>query len=224
NGDGTFLAAVSFAVGSSPRSVAVGDFNSDGRQDLAVANYSSNDVSVLLGRGDGTFEPALPFPVGTSPGSVAVSDFNGDGLQDLAVASGGVSVLLGNGHGDFRAAVNVPAGIGLAVAVGDFNRDGAQDLVGYRNTGYRGGPLSVVSVVLGNGDGTFRTAPTFAAGTGPSSVVVGDFDGDNKLDLAVTNNADPGSVSVLLGNGDGTFGEARNFDAGTYPRSVAVGD
>ena len=99
NGDGTFQAARNFAAGSFPVSVAVGDFNGDGVQDLAVANFDSANVSVLLGNGDGTFRAALNFAAGSNPFSVAVGDFNGDGLQDLAVAnfnSNNVSVLLNN--------------------------------------------------------------------------------------------------------------------------------
>jgi hypothetical protein len=75
----SFIAPVSYAVGSGPNSVAVGDFNGDGIPDLAVANFSSNTVSVLRGNGDGSFQPAVNYPAGTGPGSVAVGDFNGDG-------------------------------------------------------------------------------------------------------------------------------------------------
>src|SRR5262249_57809399 len=93
--------------------VGIGDFNGDGIPDLAVANFASNDVSVLLGNGDGTFQPAAGYAVGSQPPSVvAVSDFNGDGKLDLVVPnynSNNVSVLLGNGDGTFRAAVNYAA-------------------------------------------------------------------------------------------------------------------
>ena len=97
NGDGTFQAASSFAVGASPRSVALGDFNRDGHLDLVVANAGSNSVSVLLGKGDGTFQAAQDFGVGSEPWSIAVGDFNGDGKPDLAVAnsaSDSVAVLM----------------------------------------------------------------------------------------------------------------------------------
>src|SRR5437870_189597 len=113
-----------FAVGTNPQSVAAGDFNGDGRPDLAVANSGSSNVSVLLGNGDGTFQAARTFAAGTTPASVAVGDFNGDGVADLAVANSGssnVSVLLGNGDGTFQAARTFAAGGGpLSVAVGDF--------------------------------------------------------------------------------------------------------
>src|SRR5205814_2046939 len=98
DGTGNFSAAANFGSGNDPISVAVGDFNGDGKQDLAVANYATNDVSILLGNGDGSFQLAVNFGVGSAARSVAVGDFNGDGKQDLAVANGGdVSILLGDG-------------------------------------------------------------------------------------------------------------------------------
>src|SRR3989442_2223522 len=102
----SFIARRDFAAGRSPDSVAVGDFNGDGKLDLATANFDSNDVSVLLGNGDGSFQAALTFAAGRGPSFVAVGDFNGDGKLDLVVAnfdSGDVSVLLGNGDGSFQA-------------------------------------------------------------------------------------------------------------------------
>ena len=130
----SFIARRDFDVGSFPQSVAVGDFNGDGVQDLAVANavVPYGTVSVLLGNGDGTFQAPLNFRAGVSPSSVAVGDFNGGGVEDLAVASRDsydVSVLLGNGDGSFQAARNFGAGNGpVSVAVGDFNGDGVQGL------------------------------------------------------------------------------------------------
>src|SRR5229473_1795573 len=108
----SFNAPSDLAVGDTPESVVVGDFNGDGVQDLATANIASNNVSVLLGNGNGTFQAAVNFPTATAPRSVAVGDFNGDGVQDLAVAntvSNNVSVLLGNGDGTFQTARNFGA-------------------------------------------------------------------------------------------------------------------
>ncbi len=233
--DVSFIARRDFAAGGNPFSVAVGDFNGDGVPDLAVANFGSNNVSVLLGNGDGSLRAARNFVAGSFPVSVAVGDFNGDGVPDLAVANqgapplfldGGVSLLLGNGDGSFQAVRNFAAGTRpVFVAVGDFNRDGVQDLA-VANFGSFPDPGNV-SVLLGNGDGSFRAARNFAAGSSPVSVAVGDFDGDEVQDLAVANSGllpDPGNVSVLLGNGDGSFRAAREFGAGSGPRCVAVGD
>src|SRR6266849_3625150 len=130
--DVSFMAPQNFVAGTDPASVAVGDFNSDGWPDLAVANFNSHNVSVLLGNGDGTFQPARNFGAGSYPSSVAVADFNGDGALDLAVAdsySYGVSVFLGNGDGSFQPA-RVFVGYDFrpySVAVGDFNGDGWPD-------------------------------------------------------------------------------------------------
>jgi Bacterial Ig-like domain (group 3)/FG-GAP-like repeat/FG-GAP repeat len=214
----SFSAPVPYAVGQGPFSVAVGDFNGDGKPDMAVVNVFSNSVSVLLGNGDGTFHMAKNFAVGDQPSSLAVGDFNGDGKLDLVVAnehSNNVSVLLGNGDGTFQPAQNFFAGASSSVTVGDFNGDGKLDLAVAIG--------SSVSVLLGSGDGTFQTARNFAAGIGPISVTVGDFNGDGKPDLAVAN-FNSNNVSVLLGNGDGTFQTARNFAAGIDPISVTVGD
>jgi hypothetical protein len=132
--------------------------------------------------------------------SVAVGDFNGDGKLDLAVANGvGVSVLLGNGDGAFQPAVTYAAGTYTeSIAVGDFNGDGKLDLVVTNNLSSGG----TVSVLLGNGDGTFQAPRTYGVGASPYGVAVGDFNGDGKLDLAVTNSGSSGSVSVRLGNGE----------------------
>ena len=222
NGDGTFQMPVSYSVGASPTSVAVGDFNRDGNLDLAVANFITNN-------GDGTFQPRRDFSAGGRPtAAVTVGDFNGDGVPDLAVAirsypgPGGISVLLGYGDGTFQSAAEYGTlSSPLSVAVGDFNRDGKLDLV-VANSAENGG-IPGVSVLLGNGDGTFRAAVNYGAGSFPFSVVVGDFNADRNLDLAVAN-LSGSNVSILLGRGDGTFQAAVNYGAGSSPQSVAMGD
>ena len=225
NGDGTFQIHVDYPTGAQPGSVAIGDFNGDGKLDLAVVNSYSNNVSVLLGNGNGTFQPAVSYGTGsgTGPAFVAVGDFNRDGKLDLAVANSNstyVSVLLGNGDGTFQTAVNYDVGgAPTSIAVGDFNHDGKLDLAVAVPVP---GPSTYVSMLLGNGDGTFQTAVNYNAPYAPDAVAVGDFNGDGNLDLVVGNRSS--NISVFLGNGDGTFRTAVNYSAGYNPSSVAVGD
>jgi hypothetical protein len=213
-------APTGFGVGSDPEEVAVADFNGDGKLGLAVSNYGSNNVSVLLGNGDGTFQAAVNYDVRTNPTGIAAGDFKGDGKLDLAVSNYGsnnVSVLLGNGDGTFQAAVNYDVGTNpTSVAVGDFKGDGELDLA-VSNYGSNN-----VSVLLGNGDGTFQAAVNYGAGTLLTGIAVGDFNGDGKLDLAVLNqNA---SVSILLGNGDGTFQAPVSYAVGDNDVTIATAD
>jgi hypothetical protein len=174
-----------FSAGQGPASVAVGDFNLDGKLDLAVANAASGNVTILLGDGSGGFTQATGSPVGAGqgPAPVAVGDFNRDGKPDLAVASAdGVTILLGDGSGGFIEPAGSPVGTGnqtQSVAVGDFNRDGKPDLAVASADG--------VTILLGDGSGGF-TEPAgspVGAGNAFTAVAVGDFNRDGKPDLAV---------------------------------------
>src|SRR5262249_13361383 len=217
-------------------------FNGDGLLDLAVANTGSNSASILIGNGNGTFQGAQHFAVGANPRSIILGDFNGDGFPDLATANEGsnnVSILIGNGDGTFQTARHFAVGGRgpWSVTAGDFDRDGQLDLAvanwGYEDCIYydpKYGCLqyghiagTTVSVLLGQGDGTFRPAQNFIVGSSPQYVAVGDFNGDQILDLA-TANADTNNVSVLVGIGDGTFRPAQHFAAGSGPSALAVGD
>ncbi len=191
----SFGTATNFGAGGGPVGVAGGDFNGDGSLDLAVANYNSDNVSVLLGDGSGGFGTPTNFSVGSIPGSVAVGDFNRDGIPDLAVANNGsnnVTVLLGNGS-----ATNFPVGTAPNwVAVGDFNRDGSPDLV---TANYGSNNVSVLLNLCNVScpSPSYGTATNFPVGTLPVSVAVGDFNRDGNPDLAVANQSSD-NVSVLL--------------------------
>jgi FG-GAP-like repeat/FG-GAP repeat len=227
----SFIAQQAFRVGVGPSSVTVGDFNGDGRPDLATANSGSSTVSILLGQGDGTFIAAPEVAVGLGPVAVAVGDFNGDTHPDLAVANAvanNVSILLGRGNGLFQSAPEVAVGLGpVAVAVGEFNGDGHQDLAVVNSHFDSGAIPGSVSILLGQGNGIFQTAPEVGVGVLPFSVAVGEFNGDGHQDLAVANSgvgSDPQTVSIVLGTGMGTFSTAPEVGVGGEPRSIAVGD
>ncbi|HEX9112676.1 MAG TPA: FG-GAP-like repeat-containing protein [Terriglobales bacterium] len=253
NGSGAFQDSGSYASGGNDAvSIAITDINKDGHPDVVVAN-SSAVVGVLVNDGTGSLKPPVKYRAqGVSTDFLTVADVNGDGYPDVVVTNrcpsndpnctaGTVSVLLNNRRGGFKAAVSYNAGgygAAFAVAVGDFNGDGHPDLVvanlcessdpcgGYI---YSGG----VSVLLGNGDGSFQTAVTYASGQALAvSVAVGDVNGDGHLDVVVNGMKVGGwgqYVNVLLGNGDGTlqapvsFATTRN-NRGQIVTPVAVAD
>lgn len=232
NGDGTFQTATAYPVRQSPSALITADFNGDGKLDLAVNDGGSDAVSILLGNGDGTFQAEADYATATMPQGLAAGDYNGDGKLDLAVndlncpnnptcGPGLVSILLGNGDGTFQAHVEYPTGpLPDTVATADFNGDGILDLVATTGT-Y--GTNNTVSVLLGNGDGTFQPYVSYTAGTGTSFVALGDFNGDGKIDMAVANEVS-NTVSILLGNGRGGFQPHIDFAAGTTANGIATGD
>ena len=227
NGDGTFQSHIDLPVGLYPISLTAGDFNGDGKIDLAAANSGDNTVSILLGNGNGTFQPQVPYAAGPSPFSVATGDFNGDGKLDLVVATYGafsVATLRGNGDGTFQAPVDQPVGFAynpFDVVVADLNGDGIPDLAVASTQS--GSSQDYVSVLLGNGDGTFQSAVNYTCVSFVSSIAAADFNGDGKLDLVVGNGyAD--YLSVFINKGDGTFEPRTDYSAGLIPVSVATGD
>lgn len=216
NGDGTFLPRSTYATGRYPVCVAAADLDGDGAPDLAVANLGSNTVSVLAGNGDGTFRAKADFAAGAGPRSVAIADLNGDTRPDLAVAnssSRSVSVLPGDGDGTFGAPTGFAAGGDpSSVAVADLDGDGHSDLA-VANWNYLDADwspvihdyISTISVLRGDGLGTFGPKHDVTTGGFPLAVGVVDFNRDGWPDLVSAGGSSP--VAVLLGTGDGAFGE-----------------
>ncbi len=228
NGNGSFASPVSYTTGSFPGSLAVADLNADGKPDVVVVNFETNSVSVFLGNGNGTLQSRVDYATGNGASSVAARDVNGDAKPDLLVScyfSNAVSVLLGNGNGTFQSKIDYATGTTpLDLAVGDLNADGKPDLVLATSTKSSSGK---VSVLLGNGDGTFQTYSDYTAGPGLSSIVLEDLNGDGKIDVAATLSGNDlfDHVSVLLGNGNGGLESVIGFaSSGLFPSSVAASD
>ena len=201
-GDGTGLftatTATPFAVGNFPENIAVGDFNGDGKLDLAVSNFNDNSVSVMLGNGLGTgfTLSTINLAVNAKPYGIVAVDLNNDGKLDLAVSETGtnvIAVMTGNGNGTFNTAATYNTGSSPGVLVdGDFNGDGNRDLA---VTNYNSGN---VTFLLGTGTGTLQTpGQTVTTGGYPLGITASDFDSDGNSDVAVTNSLDA-TVTILL--------------------------
>ena len=209
-GDGTFQAPLEYRLPAN--TIAVADFNSDGKADLvALLGSSSNNVAVLLGKGDGTFQSPILSPMGgASAGLITIGDFNDDGKPDLLLdPNSAVEMLLGNGDGTFQAPRVIPTNDSdiniLSVQAADLDGDGHADIVVNSGTS--------VTTLIGNGDGTFG-APHALSATDNSGVALGDFDGDGIPDIVVLtplSNLDHFVVAIASGNGDGTFGPYTYF-------------
>jgi glucose/arabinose dehydrogenase len=206
NGNGTFVTAADYTVPNTPHySLQMADFNGDNRADLAVANFGNSSVSLLLNNGTGTFAAPVNYGVGSGPHSLRAGDLDRDGDIDLATAnefSNSASVLLNRGNGSFAAAVSYTTGsVPKGIAIGDVNGDGNVDLLtantagNYPDNDNPGG--NTISVLLGNGNGTFASPKTHITGRTPFSLATADFNRDGRLDVA-TANWHTNDVGVLL--------------------------
>ena len=238
----SFAPVTSFATLNSPLAITLGDFNNDGFVDIISSNVDAT-ISIALGNGTGQYVTSSKPFTGLFTKNIANGDFNGDNKLDLVAANfntNNIAVLPGNGDGTFGSPVFYnTASSSTAVVVGDFNNDGKLDIV-TANEGFNTLNQKTVSVLLGNGNGTFAAPAVFSINTdplvpmSPVSIGVGDFNSDGKLDV-VTANSGPCStsncdnVSVLLGNGNGGLGQPTIFPVNTQNfsfqlTSVAVGD
>ena len=248
NGDGSFRSAATVTLpvpfpGGYPTGIVAGDFNRDGRIDLAVVEtcgtssmcfpvalpQGNGAVAILLGNGDGTFTLGQTFATGVAPYALATADFNNDGMLDLVVANSGdstVSVFMGSGDGEFAPTALLPSFSGMtpmALAVGDFDGDGALDLA-VANAGE-----NTIAILINQG--CPRVSPSQCAfapvmnsvpvGAGPAAIATADLNGDGTLDLAVAD-ANGSSVTILLGNGAGAFQRFGANDVSTDPSPAAL--
>jgi FG-GAP-like repeat len=214
-----------YTVGDDPLSLNAGDFNGDGRPDVATINGSSSDVSVFLRQAGGGFaqEAGSPFAVAAGPSGAAVGDYNGDGLADLAVSSfnlgaGGVSVLLRQPGGGFAQEAGSPFASGTrmhAVAAGYFNSDSLLDLAVTRIDGQ-------LELLLRLPGGGFARGSLFTVGAEPTAIAVGDYNGDGLADLATANRTGD-TVTILLRSG-GTFATEATIPAGNDPIGIVAAD
>ena len=205
-GDGSFTHQRTYPTGSSPKSATIADFNNDSRLDIMVSNCANNTMGVLLGNGDGSFADQTSYPIALSPQSIVVGDFNGDSRLDTFVATSRDStpcVLLQHNRGALTKYTSYASGGGSSlryVAVIDLNNDTQLDII-VANYG-----TDTVGALIGLGDGTFQSQTLLLSrpNSNPSSIAIGDYNGDLRKDIAVMNYGTR-SVDMMLGDGKGTF-------------------
>jgi hypothetical protein len=230
-GNGSFATSMTFSTGNNswPSAIAIADFNKDDLLDVAVANFGSDNVDILLGYGNGSFTIVMAYSTGngSSPFAIAVSDFNKDDRLDIAVLNRDTfnfGILLGFGNGSFANQVTYVIGsysIPYSIVVCDFDDDGQLDII---TANYND---DSIGVFLGYGDGTFgvMTAYSTGSGTTPTYVTVGDFNNDNRLDIAVVNRGTD-NVIVYFQYEHGLYYEGEPYSSGIWsgPISLAIGD
>lgn len=227
NGDGTFDPEVRLPTAKGAGPVIASDFDGDGRLDLAVASSSNDELALFRGDGEGSFDTLDPAWV-RSPDAggglaIAFGELNGDSKTDVAVLSDSISapiaIRIADGSGAFVTVTTEVAGVGPSdIAIADIDNDLDQDVL------VSNFDSNTVSIVRGNGDGTFQPVISVPAGRDAVSMATGDFDGDDNVDLAMLNTFPVTAVRIMPGAGDGTFSLGANLPVGAGATIVETGD
>lgn len=213
--------AVNYATGDNARGIAIGDFDGDNKPDIATANSSSNNISILINNGDATYKEKVDYQGGSAPYNINSVDINKDTVADLIICNyttAEIGVMIGNGDGTFQERVGYAAGNGPRHSV-------AEDLDGDTNVDIVVANYSsdTISVLMGNGDGTFDPKVDYSSGLDPVMVAVTDINKDGNKDFASVNFSSH-SISIFTGNGNGTFQGKVDIATSQAPRSFGVGD
>ena len=223
------ISLISTGPDSNPCSLATGDFNGDNQLDIAVTNCRSNNLGISLGYGDGEFSLQTTYPTGTNskPNAIVVNDLNNDGALDIAVCNldaDNIGIFLGNGNGQFSNQKTFSTGVGsgpYSIASGDFDGDGRADIAVVNWN------VSTLGIFLGYGNGEFSSQIVYSTGSNSHSfsLVIADFNKDNRQDIAVTTYAANGIV-IFLGYGNGSFASRLVLSTGDEfnPNAIAVAD
>ena len=205
------LPSGTFSTATGPSSMVQGDFNNDGKIDIALPNSGSNNVSVLLGLGIGSFNAAVNYTAGSGSTDICKADFNNDGKLDLAVAnqnSNNISILIGNGNGTFNAPQNiVVSNSPINIKSADLNNDNKADLIVANLLSNN------IAVLLGDGLGGISSTTNYTVGNQPQGLAIADYNNDGTFDVAVSNSYS-NDVTILLGTGTGAF---------NYYATIAIG-
>jgi len=220
-GNGKFSTGVDYAAGSHPGSMLVTDMDGDGHADVVVANQSEGTVRVLLGSGNGKLQQPQSYSIDFNPAFIAAGDVNGDGKTDLIISGGSfrrLAILLNQGGGSLGNPIqHALSKNSTSFAIADLNVDGHADVALANEDG-------TISVLLGAGDGSFRSTADVKIAQGPlSSILAADFDHDGKVDLAVTLSNEK-QLSILKGKGNGGFDSPAAYRVGSNPVAISLGD
>jgi Ca2+-binding RTX toxin-like protein len=222
NGNGGFGAKTNYAMEEWSPDIAVADVNADGKLDVVTASWNSHGVLVRLGNGNGGFGALLTYSMQLGTTSLALGDLNGDGIVDVVTGGWGeeaIAIRLGNGTTSLFGETTSVAMTGYTgyagLALADLNDDNQLDVIKTNPD------LDSISVLLGNGNGSFGSENTYPMGDFPRGIVLGDLNHDSVLDV-VTSNRDSNNVSVRLGNGDGSFAAKTDYAVQRGPEHQIV--